>query len=483
MKKSIKNTTVLIFLSLSLCCVTACKKSFLDISPKGKIIAKDVADYDHLLNNFQLINSDASAQLFMGDDVIATDPYFSGAPLRNQRLFRYEAEIYEPNQDANETAVILPQIYNYNKVINEISNATNGTEDQKRAILSDALASRAWCFFMLINYYGKPYNESTAKSDPCCPIITQADVTRTSFNRGTVQEMYDQIIGDLKKSIPYINTKPFSNVRMSKCAAEALLGKVLIFMGKYNEALPYLKSAFDDLPTNLNNTLSDYNILMQPGGPWGYDPIASQTSFTFGMPTIWNDPESIYAKQMVLFQSFEAADMLMNTETLALFGPSDMRLNLFSPQGYGGGSFPQVPGALRRTGPISTPIGITMPELYLLLAECKARTSDLDGAKTALVTFRKSRMPEADAAVNISDQTTLIKFVIEERKREFALKGYRWFDMRRLSTDPIFSTTQYKHTYVDGTGKVTFYPLPVGRLTMRIPAKIINENPGLGNNP
>ncbi len=483
MNTLIKNIILSSCLSVLLCCGLACKKGYLEIVPKGMVILTDLVDYDHLLNNLGLVNTSVDALVPLGDDVMATDPYFSGAALRTQRLFKYEDNIYDPSQEAAETKSIMPQIYTFNKIINEVMDAKTGSAEQKRSLLSEAKAGRAWCFFMLINYYGKPYNASTAKTDPGFPIVVTADVTKTDFQRGSVQEMYDQIINDLKSSIPFISNNQTSNVRMTKCAAEVLLAKVLMFTGNYQEALPYLRIASSELPPVLGSKLADLNVVLLPGGAWGYNPVTSPTRYTFSIPNAWDDQENIYAKQIVNLWTYNSSELLMTKETGDLFGASDQRLKFFSKQPYGGGSYPNAPMALRRVGPISSGVGITVPDLYLLRAECEARTGDLAGARSTLLAFRKSRMPEGDAAVNITDPTTLIKFVIQERQREFALKGYRWFDMRRLSLDPLFSADRYNHTYIDKNGVTTLYALKPERLTLRIPAKVLLENPQMSDNP
>ena len=114
MKRIFHFTTFLLLFAL-----VACKKSFLEITPKGKLIAKTTADYQLLLNNLDLLNISSDSQVPMGDEIAAVEPYFSGAALRSQRLFRWDDLIYEPEQNAPELAVPMTNIYLYNKVIAE----------------------------------------------------------------------------------------------------------------------------------------------------------------------------------------------------------------------------------------------------------------------------------------------------------------------------------------------------------------------------
>src|ERR1700761_2625023 len=161
--------------------ILSCKKSFLDITPKGKLIASNTVDYDHLLNNALINNNSVSgvsadAAVPMGDDAIAADPNYSTAALRTQRLFQWANEIYEQNQVPPEVQAFMNQMYIFNKVINEVKQSQNGTQAQINALYGEAKAQRAYNNFMLVNYFGKPYNAATAATDPGFVLVTTADV-------------------------------------------------------------------------------------------------------------------------------------------------------------------------------------------------------------------------------------------------------------------------------------------------------------------
>jgi peptidoglycan/xylan/chitin deacetylase (PgdA/CDA1 family) len=132
-------------------------------------------------------------------------------------------------------------------------------------------------------------------------------------------------------------------------------------------------------------------------------------------------------------------------------------------------------------------MGLQLPDLYLLSAECKARLNDLQGATADIETLRKNRMPATDAAVPATiagDQTTLIRFIFDERVREFAAEGYRWFDMRRQSVDPLFAGQVFTHTLHKADGTIVTYTLKQpNRLTLQLPPTLVNANPGMPNNP
>lgn len=482
MKKIIHYSWLMVLL-LFITSVFSCKKSFLEIQPKGKTIAQTINDYNLLLNNYDLFNIDADAQAAMGDELAAVEPYHSGADLRTQRLFRWDAVIYEPQQSATEMAVPMQNIYNYNKIINEVMNASDGTDQQKKSLQAEAMAGRAWTYFLLINYYGKPFNNATSSTDPGFPIITTADVTETKFTRASVKEVYDFIIKDLTTAIPALPAQTTHRLRMSKVAAEGILGKVYTFMGRFGDALPQLNAAITDMASGtIPVGLHDYNVNFGPGG--SFLPIGL---FGPNYPTIVDDKENLYGKQFIDYWTFVNNEFVINPQTVALYDPADLRLNFYTnTPAFGGYTYPA--GMLRRSGPVGIQYGVQVPDLYLLRAECKARLNDLPGAKDDVEALRVKRMPSTNASVPAaiaSDQKALVKFILEERIREFAVEGFRWFDMRRLSVDPDYSATVGNvHNVYSSLGVITqTLTLKPERLVLRFPQKLMNQNPGMENNP
>ncbi|NML22235.1 RagB/SusD family nutrient uptake outer membrane protein [Pseudoflavitalea sp. G-6-1-2] len=460
--------------------LASCKKSYLEVSPKGKLIAGAVADYDLLINNLDLMNISATSQVLMGDEMAAVDPHFSGADPGTQRRFRWEKDIYEINEDAAEMQP-MKSIYLYNKIITELPAATGGPEALRTKVMAEAKAMRAWTYFLLINYYGKPYSAQAA-SDPGFPIVTDARVTDTKYTRASVQAVYDMIVKDLNDAIPDLPVKTAHRLRMSRGAAEGLLGKVYVFMGKFSEALPLLTSALSRMAeAEIPVKLIDYNAGFAPGGI--FLPI---NLFGPSFPLNTSNEENVFVRQFSNNWSFINSEMVITDAMADLYAPSDLRLRFFSNMPFPSGA--AYPGKmLRRMGPIGVQTGVVVPELYLLSAECKARLDDLQGAVTDCEQLRKKRMPVADAPVPptvAADKISLVKFILEERLREFSCMGYRWFDMRRLSVDASFSNTVgYTHTLFQADGSTKQYTLRPERMVHRFPQKLMDQNPGMENNP
>ncbi|WP_161554557.1 RagB/SusD family nutrient uptake outer membrane protein [Sinomicrobium soli] len=473
MKNIYKRYYKVLFGILGIMIYSSCSDEFLEVVPKGQLIGEKVVDYDKMFYNLNLINmTSTNAQVPLGAELVAFEPYISGSGLRTQRLYRWEAEVYNDGDNAAELENTMENIYIYNKIINEVMEATEGSEAEKRSLRAEALAGRAWTYFLLINYYGLPYNEGTSATDAGFPIVEVADLVASDFRRATVQEVYDFIVDDLTTALQDLPAQVPSRFRFSQAAGKALLGKVYTFMGKFEEASPLLTEALDQIEdTGTEVRLLDYNE--------GYS-----------NPRVDTDPEGIYGKQFSNNWANTASELVVNPEIMALFDESDLRLEyLYTETAQNGNEYPLEGVFRKQIGTGQTFFGVRVQEVYLFLAEVKCRLGDLTAAVSILEEFRKHRMPEENAIVPqeiAADRETLLRFVFDERLREFAAQGVYWFDMRRLTVDPDIPVpvSSYTHTIYDTDGSVKGeYQLTKERLVLRFPKTVTDQNPNLENNP
>lgn len=479
-KKQYIKSSVLLMLAVI---TFSCNDDYLEVVPKGSLIAQKVSDYELLLDD-PALNTFSDGLVPMGDEVAAVEPFFSNADIRNQRLFRWDDEIYNAGQTPDELTN-LNAVYTYNKIIAEVMNATNGTDIQKRALLAEAKIGRAISYFTLINYYGKPYNAATAGSDLGYPIIKESDITLTNFTRNTVEEVYDFIVSDITEAIPDLPAVLSKRNRASKITGEALLGKVLMFKGDFTNASSHLQSAIDMMSSsNMAIELYNYNDTFSEEGE--FMPI----NFFFGptYPIPKDNKEVVYDKAVNNIWAFVQNEIVINPETAQLFKSSDLRLNFFTDAQAFGFEPTYSKGMLRKYSPFNTQVGVTVPDIKLLSIEAKARSGSLQSAVADLENFRANRMPADDASIPAdvaADQDKLVKYIFEERIREFSVSGFRWLDMRRLSVDAKYSNlVNYKHDVYDQEGNLlSSHQLKPERLVLRFGQKVKAQNPNLIENP
>jgi len=480
MRKMTLRHTLLLVLFIGM---ASCRKEFLEVVPTGRLIAEKTLDYELMLNSSDLtLYSLAGFYAILGDEVAARDPFFGTRPVKDQRLFRYENDVYNPGEDPTELTAVTRTLYLVNKIINEVMDSKGGTDEQKRGIRAEAMTCRAWVYLHFANLYTKPYNPSTAASDPGFPIIREADINKTPYVRSTLKELYDFIVGDLTAAVPDLPVTITSRHRASRVVASALLARAYLAMGRHGEALIASENAIGALRANtgIAARLYDYNIEMLTGGA-----LFSTTMATTGpaQPTLPNHIESVYGKQDINGTVGSTVNHFIITPQVAsLYGAADLRRRYYSNTGL---TYPV--GALRRLGPSIQPTGMNVPEIYLMRAEGRVRSNNLYGAGSAaedLLFLRLRRMPSASAAVPAGmTQSQMLQYVMDERLRELAFSGLRWFDMRRMSVDPQFSAINRSHVLYFADGSTQNYPLRPERLTLRIPPRILNDNPGMQDNP
>lgn len=466
--------------------LAGCKKDFLEVDPKGKVIAEKTVDYDLLLNSMTLIL--LFPHIESGDEVACVEPYFSGGAVTvEQNAFRWEDDIWQLSDRQPEWISLMIWIYKCNKIINEVMASSEGSDAQKASIRAEALTTRAWCYFIMINYYGQPYNAATAATDVGVPKILAADVTQTKFTRASVKEIYDLIVSDLTTAIPDMPPVLTNRIRASRAAAEALLGKTYVFMGQFDKALPLLDAAITDLPgSTIPVGLYDFKKELAPGG--AFTPVSPITGPTRNNLNI--DQEVLFMKRILNFDNNGYLSFITLTPAaVALYTPGDYRRQFLTPNPVSDltQKYPNGMLGIWNSRAITNG-GVSIPDIYLLRAECKSRLNNLTDAVTDMEAFRQMRMPASEATIPAgiaSDRVALTKFILDERIREFPLQGYRWFDMRRLSVDPVYkSTVGTSHTLYDMSGNaLNTYTLRPQRLTFRIPLFIASQNPDLPQTP
>jgi hypothetical protein len=483
--RSINKYIVLPVMLLSILAHTSCSKNFLDVETKGLQVAKTTQDYRLILNTYNLLTQ-FNAGSYAGDEVAVQQQYFENANLRLQRIFKYEDVIYDDSQLPDElvsTTSYIRGIYILNSVINEVMESQGGTDQEKKEIQAEAKALRAVCHFMFASDFSLPYNEATAGTEPGIPIITKADVTERSFTRATIKETYDFITNDLKEALPYLGVLEHRR-KMSKLAAEFYLGRVYLSMGKFNEARDHVNAAFQELSkAQIQIALYDYNVVLDPAGTATWFP---DSEFGFmNKPNDANFVQTFYNITSTMFEFNSANAFVYSPHTASLFTATDKRVSLYSGRElFGTFIFPKQ---TRRFPFFFMEIGPSLPDLYLMRAELSARNNQLQQAVNDLETLRKNRMSTSDATVPAeiaSNQEKLVRFVFDERIREFALTGLRWLDMRRLSVDPTYKdNVDFIHEMIDDDGNVVAtYTLRPERFAMKFGARMIAENTGLTEN-
>ncbi|SOD11461.1 RagB/SusD family nutrient uptake outer membrane protein [Pedobacter xixiisoli] len=446
-----------------------CQK-FVDIKTQGNLVPNQTINYRYLLNNTSGFETNPGLFDMASDDINLTDAtqttslsgnafyYWYAASYTWQPVFYVAGSTNENDLNWNASYNV---ILNCNTIINELPGS-DGTAQEKAALIAEAKVHRADAYLTLVNAYAKPYHMATASTDLGLPLLTAQTVSQ-SLKRASVQQIYNQIIDDLTSSIAALPNTQQYNTLPSKASAYAELARCYLYMNNYAEANRYA-----DLALSLRNTLNDLGA------------ITAITSTNYPRRIV--DPEVILSKlPNGGTLAWAPTAFKLSDELLALLGTVDQRYNLFTVPGatigtgYTGRFFykERSIGETRNVGP-------SVPEMMLIKAEYYARNNDVTNAMLWINRLREKRFKPTDyVPMTASSPADALAKVIEERRREFFGRMLRWWDMRRLKSEPAFQRT-YTRTF-NGT---TYTLAPNSdRYVFPIAQSLINFNPELEPNP
>lgn len=429
--------------------LSGCDK-FLDIKPKDKFIPTTVTDFENMLNSGTMVNFGDQYWDLMSDDAFLPEGepgnLFTKQQLYGRKIYQFHTSPYEQGENDFLWSEGYKRIFYCNTVINSIMEATEGTDANRRSVRAEALLGRAMEHLQLVNTYAHHYDAATAASQPGVPIALIADIS-AKFVRNSVKEVYDQIIADATAAVADLPVKnKLTKFRASKAGGYALLARTYLFMGDYANAK---KNA--DLALGLQGALTDmntYNVIIPgpfpnvPGAPLGWTNI----------PDGQKNPETIVARHFL--RPFGLGmDVCASPELTALFTNDDKRWTLYYADGW-----PPAPpfNYMNRYGVKLFLRGdyysnyLNVPEMYLVRAECLAREGKLAEALADVNKLRQHRIvPAAFVAFAPADfgndGERVLRFVLEERRRELAFTGMRVIDLKRLNKEARFRKT-IRHT-------------------------------------
>jgi tetratricopeptide (TPR) repeat protein len=371
--------------------LTASCDNFLDVQPKGVAIPNSVDEFDKLLNTFRVRFSDFE---YSSPDIKVLDENKGEMTLE-----QVNAYVWNPvfTDEKSNTAYDggYADINTANVIISGMKDVElhSGNQTLGNHVLGQAYAQRALTYFLLVNAFAPQYNEAKASEDKSIPLITQSDITQGS-PLATVQQVYDTIVADLKKAELLVNENPkaYLNYRASLPAVHALMAKVYMQMNRYDDALTYAKMAYEG-----EDFLYDYN---QSGPfPWQLEKHEEQ---------IWARYGFAYYRDYVMSEEF--MDMVDQD--------NDMRFKKFY---VDKDRYWNPLGGWRPDYGLVTSNGISTGDIYLMYAECLARSGE--ASKTTclevLNKFRQNRYTDETYEIaGSTDLNDILEIILKERRLE-----------------------------------------------------------------
>jgi len=429
-----------------------------------------------------------------------------------ERIFGYYTWQQRPGDTDTHTGYLpenatWTEVYRLINVANNIIESVKGvpqTQDDDRLgaikVRGEAHFLRAAYYFWLVNLYAKPYSPVTAKTDLGIPIKTISKVNDVIYARNTVQEVYDQILADLRQAEGDLaqTAAPKSFYRADSTAVHFLMSRVYLFMQDWEQAARYadkvlaVRSGLVDMNKLLEEeaflTKTSVENLFSMGGSCSEiccnlmnEPQSFRVSHdlynAYGEDDLrkskwwWKHGDFVGYTKIAKFKAYEGYD-----------DPSDAHYYFYNYNYSWNG----------RQTDVSDKFLFRTAEAYLLKAEAEAYRGNEAEARAALNKLRRNRYKiDADYEVTASGEA-LVKTIREERFRELALEGARWFDLRRYSVCGKYPESKrivHEYTYYTGTGNGEMtrrhrYVLEENdpAYTLAIPNEVLDYNVGMPNN-
>ncbi|MBB2143940.1 RagB/SusD family nutrient uptake outer membrane protein [Pedobacter sp. LMG 31464] len=451
MRKRTKTTGLVIVFLLAL--VFGCRKDFLEVKSNKKLVVPTTAkDLQALLDNTAVMNQQGDPSLGeqgAGDFVLADARWETISAASERNAYIWARDIFGSEPTSYDWNRPYQMIFYANTVIEGAQRLKDGADAAK--LRGQALFYRAWAFHNLLQVFGNPYMLGASNDAAGIPLRLEADINLPSV-RSTVAQGYAQVISDLTEASGLLPDLPLVKTRGSKAAAYALLARVYLQMGKYEQALDFAEKAL-----TLQAVLLDYNSI----SPTAANPFK-----------VLND-EVIYHSELVYASAFGSTRLNVVPELYNSYGADDLRKVLYFFNNAGTmafkGSYTTLPFFFS---------GLAVDEMLLIKAECLTRmtkdTQALEVLNTLLVKrYKTGKFVPLVPSVNQS----VLDLVLSERRKELVFRGIRWADLRRLNQDPNLQRELIRVI------KGQTYRLPPGdpRYIMPLPNDVLRQS-GMPNN-
>lgn len=391
-----------------LCTQSSCKK-YLDVKRRQNLaIPSSLKDLQYIIDNQSGNLRSPKLLEFLADNHYLTSATWNSAGLNYRLTYVWDkneplptdnwADPYFAIYNANFVLDYLPLIEVSGAEVNDFNN-----------IKGTALFYRAFMFHQLAQLYCKPYSISAA-TDPGIVVRLTAAVEAPSV-RSNVQETYDQIISDLNAAAELLPETSLFSTRPTKRAAYGMLARVYLSMRDYENAELHANNAL-----TINNTLLNYNSLSS----FSFPGFGSNPEIIFLSGTFYYLLEPVYNKiDTTLYRSYDTNDLrrkLFFGETgrdhhwVGSYFPDNVRQSIFD--------------------------GIATDEIYLIRAECRARSGNKDNAMSDLNALLRNRWKNGTFSdLTANNSVDALNLILVERRKELLFRGLRWSDIRRLNLD------------------------------------------------
>ena len=366
----------------------------------------------------------------------------------------------------------------------------------KDAMYGEVYFLRAYYYFTLVKMFGG------------VPLFTDKRLDFSSsgtLKRATADAVYQQIEADLNTAISVLPTVQAQQGRVTKYAAQALLGKVYLYEKKYSAAAPVLQSVIDADKFTLVAKFDSIFVKSGENGPESVFEIQYSNSSPYYQWSNVLQGQGNYAVQQCgvrqlngsadmpyaagwstnlptgnLYNAYQAGDQRRDGTLfdIAAYASANPAFNItyevapYENTGYYDKKY------LPRKGQTSGQVElnylnnyrtIRYADVLLMAAEAYNQTNNDSKAQLYLNQVRRRAFQVTDASYDVTaTSTALYAAILNERRLELAMEGERFFDLVRTGQAATVLGSAFK------AGKNELFPIPQSEVVV----SHLPQNPG-----
>lgn len=352
-------------------------------------------------------------------------------------------------------------------------NFTIAEQTEANHVKANLLALRALCHLDLFEYYTPDYQTPTGLS------VIKMDFVPADYKevypRNTVNEILDFISDDITTALSLFNPGSVNyntNFYLGVNACNFINLKVALLSGDYPTAETLAQSLLATTPALATKTIYTNMFLDTAPGESFFTLSRLVGNNVVGALYYFNDGPSdpIYEGSRQLYDLYATADVRRGVNFRAVDAAA--------------GKFPigKYKGKNTTTNRLNDIKLFRTTEVKLILAECKARNSNLLGAATDVQDIQKQRISPAAPLPVYADLNAALTDILLERRKEFAFEGHRYLDIKRIGREINQGINRNPNDAATFSAQVALSASDY-RFTFPIPQDEIFANPTVEQNP
>jgi hypothetical protein len=422
---------------------------------------------------------------------IQTDLYHATIDFGNRRGSVYRWDFIDSDYDIRDVwQGYYSALSNVNNFLDNIDKITGKNDEEKTTLANlkgEAYFFRAFFHEKLVKRYAKDYEPASAASDPGIPLVLHFELNGQPA-RATVEEVYTQILSDLKDAKALIKTEgKAGSERLTKDCIAALEAIVYLDLHRYGDAVTAANSLINSGTYPLVDTQAKLLDV------WAKDANDESILMLYATSTELGNANSIFLQYSTATGKY-TPDFVPEQWLINLYDDSDFRKKVYFaelPVNFSGmtgnlemtlfNKFPGNPALYTGTSNYQhKPKVFRIAEAHLIKAEALAWDNKDAEALAALNVLRKAHggLPEL---ANVSGDA-LKNEIKNERIRELVGEGTRLSDLKRWKQEVTRGNAQ-NVSIINEAGSLLNKPITDAKFVWAIPSRDMTTNPNLVQNP